>query len=197
MCIREGVYKLRYRIIGNYLLHHHMLMHPSEHGAVCSQLHPHGVLGIIRYHPDVGHNKMLVLVDCERVCRQVGYPLLRLLALQHERVAIHHKVVVACVVAVDCTSIRIGNFLYAVIQHDVSVLRFAVATAKRKDHEHHQYDISTFLHTHSSGILCNQTEDGTAVRRPSAAREVLSIEVSVRHASHNIPMNISGNDDTA
>ena len=91
--IAEGHDKLRDGVIGHYLRQHLALVYPSKLILLGSQLHPHGVDGVLRYHTNIRHHQQAVLLHGEGINLKMVDVLLRLLLDEHQGVGCHHEII--------------------------------------------------------------------------------------------------------
>src|SRR5574344_270414 len=98
MGIRENRNELRNRIIGNDFWQEHRLTLPTKCSLITGYLYPNGIDRISWYDSNISNNYMIVLMQINRISRQVCRNFFWLLPYQSNRIRLNNKIIILGVI---------------------------------------------------------------------------------------------------
>ena len=156
MNVGECGNELRDWVIGFHLLEQGRLVCPAEGFLIACQLHPHRVYGVGWQHTYVCHYQVVVPIHHHRVGVEVAEQFFGLLAEEHERIALHHEVVVVGVVVFVVERDRVALALAVACEHAAMTI-VAVARGECQQGCHHPNEVKYSPHKYSFDSVCNRT----------------------------------------
>lgn len=151
------------------------LANPALRNLVARHLHPDGVDAVGRHGGYLGHHHTLATGDVDGVEHHVGQRV-----GQRQTARRHHEIVVLRIVM----SGRKRDGVYLLLGQVPRIRRpLPMVVARHQQHRRQQHQqMVNPRHRHSSDSSYNQTQDGTAARRPAAGAKGHATRACDRHA---------------